>query len=244
MKKIRIVLVEPAGARNVGSVARVMANMGLGELILVAPRCDWQGEEAKQMAVHAPHLLAKARVVADLPAGLVGCERVVATTHRCQDLPLAPQDPAEALAWLRSTSGPGALIFGREDRGLTNGELNLAQRYLRIPVDEAYTSLNLAQAVGICAYELRRSGSRSPLAPQDGETLAPVEQLDRFMAQLETLLLEVGYLYPHTATSRMAKLRRLCHRANLSTAEMALLWGMVGQVNWYCNAGQRPDHKN
>lgn len=232
LEQIRIVLVEPAGARNVGSIARVMANMGLGQLVLVHPRCDWQGEEAVQMAVHARSLLAAAQVVPDVRTALVGCERVVATTHR-QDLPMAPtQSPAQALGWLRSATGPGAILFGREDRGLDNQELDFAQRYLRIPVDPTYTSLNLAQAVGICAYELVRGDWASAETPPVVTAPATIDQIDRYLGQLESLLLEVGYLYPHTAASRIAKLRRIYNRSNLSEEELALLWGMCKQLHW------------
>jgi tRNA/rRNA methyltransferase len=211
-----------------------MTNMGLSQLVLVAPRCDWLGEEAMHMAVHARSLLAQAQVVPDLRAALIGCERVVATTHR-QDLPMAPtQSPATALGWLRSATGPAAILFGREDRGLDNQELDFAQRYLRIPVDTAYTSLNLAQAVGICAYELVRTEPETdgPQHSTDAVDPATIDQIDRYLGQLETLLLDVGYLYPHTAPSRIAKLRRIYNRSNLSEEELALLWGMCKQLRW------------
>ncbi|MCC3466476.1 MAG: RNA methyltransferase [Microcoleus sp. PH2017_06_SFM_O_A] len=152
---IRIVLVEPAGPLNVGSVARVMKNMGLHQLILVNPQCDYLGEEARLMAVRAADILETAKVVESLPAALVGCVRAIATTGddgRSHPMPL--ESPADALPWL--LEAPSALIFGREDCGLTNAELNRAQRLIRIPSSDAYTSLNLAQAVAICCYELYR----------------------------------------------------------------------------------------
>jgi tRNA/rRNA methyltransferase len=249
LDRIRIVLVEPAGARNVGSIARIMTNMGLSQLVLVAPRCDWLGEEAMHMAVHARSRLEEAQVVPDLRTALVGCERVVATTHR-QDLPMAPtQSPATALGWLRAATGPAAILFGREDRGLDNQELDFAQRYLRIPVDSAYTSLNLAQAVGICAYELVRTEHETDSVKptlrertQNSTDLvepATIDQIDRYLGQLETLLLDVGYLYPHTAPSRIAKLRRIYNRSSLSEEELALLWGMCKQLRWALEQGRQ-----
>ncbi|MCC3406215.1 MAG: RNA methyltransferase [Microcoleus sp. PH2017_10_PVI_O_A] len=150
---IRIVLVEPAGPLNVGSVARVMKNMGLHQLILVNPQCDYLGEEARLMAVRAASILETAIVVESLPAALVGCVRAIATTgDDCRSHPMPLEAPADALPWL--LEAPSALIFGREDCGLTNAELNRAQRLIRIPSSDAYTSLNLAQAVAICCYEL------------------------------------------------------------------------------------------
>jgi tRNA/rRNA methyltransferase len=245
LSQVRIVLVEPAGARNVGSIARVMANMGLSKLVIVAPQCDWAGEEAQHMAVHGRAVLDQAQIFPDLPAALIGCQRIVATTHREADLPRVPETPRQALAWLEEITADRAIVFGREDCGLTNQELAFAHRYLRIPVAPTYTSLNLAQAVGICAYELQQLTlvptapllSKKNLAKQG---FAPVDQIDRYLQQLETLLLKVGYLQPHTAADRMAKLRRISNRAELSDQDLALLWGITSQVNWQIEQNLHP----
>lgn len=240
LKQVRIVLVEPAGARNVGSIARVMTNMGLNQLVIVNPQCDLSSEEARRMAVHGQELLTSCTVVPDLTTALQGCQRVVGTTFRQDDLPRLPQPPAVALAWLLEISSPTAVIFGREDNGLSNQELDYAQRYLRIPVSPAYTSLNLAQAVGICAYELfqlnqQSLGSETITTATD---LATIDQLDRYYQQLETLLLEIGYLQPQTAPSRMAKLRRLYNRSDMSSNELALLRGICNQMTWALHQSQ------
>ena len=236
---IRIVLVEPAGALNIGSIARVMKNMGLTQLVIVNPRCEVDSEEASRMAVHAIDLLASARIVPDLTTALAGCTRVIATTARDRAIPTQLETPRQALPWLVESAEPTALIFGREDSGLTNTELNYATRYIRIPVGSEYSSLNLAQAVGICAYELQMCASNSeenlstaasPI-PQPTD-IAPVELLEGYYQQLETLLLEIGYLLPHTAPHRMEKLRRLYNRSQLSPNEVALLRGMLRQIQW------------
>jgi tRNA/rRNA methyltransferase len=236
---IRIVLVEPAGALNVGSISRVMKNMGLTQLVIVNPQCDINGEEATRMAVHAIDLLTSARIVADLPTALEGCTRVIATTARDRAIPTQLETPRQALPWLVEGTEPTALIFGREDSGLTNAELNYATRYIRIPVGSEYSSLNLAQAVGVCAYELQMSASQiehhlpsiSTQIPQPSD-IAPVELVEGYYQQLETLLLEIGYLLPHTAVHRMEKIRRLYNRSQLSPNEVALLRGILRQVNW------------
>jgi tRNA/rRNA methyltransferase len=236
---IRIVLVEPAGALNIGSIARVMKNMGLSQLVIVNPQCDVNGEEATRMSVHAIDLLQSAKIVPDLPNALAGCTRVIATTARERAIPTLLETPRQALPWLVETDEPTALIFGREDSGLTNAELNYATRYLRIPVGSEYSSLNLAQAVGVCAYELqmylgsiddldRPAASQIP-PPSD---IAPVEVVEGYYQQLETLLLDIGYLLPHTAEHRMEKIRRLYNRSQLSPNEVALLRGILRQVNW------------
>lgn len=236
---IRIVLVEPAGALNVGSIARVMKNMGLTQLAIVNPQCEVLGEEATRMAVHAIDLLTAAKIVPDLPTALAGCTRVIATTARDRAIPTQLETPRQALPWLVESTEPTALIFGREDSGLTNAELNYATRYIRIPVGSEYSSLNLAQAVGVCAYELQMcvtsiddnlATNLVSIPPQTD--IAPVELVEGYYQQLESLLLEVGYLLPHTAAPRMEKIRRLYNRSQLSPNEVALLRGILRQVSW------------
>ncbi len=235
---IRIVLVEPAGARNLGSIARVMKNMGLSQLAIVNPSCEVLGEEATRMAVRGIDILETAQIVPDLPTALQGCTRIIATTARDRAIPTTLETPRAALPWLLETNQPTALLFGREDSGLTNAELNYAQRYIRIPVGSEYSSLNLAQAVGVCAYELQMSiQTDSPVAilrssPPSQLDVAPVELVEGYYQQLETLLLEIGYLFPHTAPHRMEKLRRLYNRSQLSPNEVAMLRGILSQFRW------------
>jgi tRNA/rRNA methyltransferase len=236
---IRIILVEPAGPLNVGSVARVMKNMGLHQLILVNPQCDHLGEEARLMAVRAADILETARVVESLPEALVGCTRAIATTGDDRPIATKREDPADALPWL--LEAPSALIFGREDCGLTNAELNYAQRLIRIPSSDAYTSLNLAQAVAVCCYELyksvvscQESVVRSQLSENASIPIASAtfENLEGYYQKLETVLLKIGYLHPHTAASRMAKFRHLYNRAYPTVDEVAMLRGTLRQIEW------------
>ncbi|MDJ0897871.1 MAG: RNA methyltransferase [Xenococcus sp. MO_188.B8] len=251
MNEIRIILVEPAGALNVGSIARVMKNMGLSNLILVNPKCDRLSESARQMAVHAIDILEQAQIVPDLPQALQGCQRAMATTARSRALATKLESPKSALAWLIADNITSALIFGPEDRGLSNQELNYAQRFVGIPANPVYPSLNLAQAVAVCAYELYQlSLSKDIDNPSGCVTLqaresdnlnsvlgndATIETLEGYYADLESLLLDVGYLYPHTATARMAKFRRLYNRANLTKEEVAMLRGIIRQIKWAIN---------
>lgn len=265
---LALVLVEPAGPLNVGSVARLCANFGVERLRLVAPRCDHLGDEARLMAVHAAPVLERAEVHADLAAALADCRRVVATSGRGEpeELPLTPL--VEAMGWLQSSATPNlistatstaiaadpatatataALVFGREDRGLSNDELRQAGRVVRLSTDAAYCSLNLSHAVAICLHELQRlretAGAPAtptptpPRTPQPTPAAAEVEPcaraaLEAALADAEQLLLDVGFLYPHTAHARMARLRALLQRAQVSDPEVALLRGMVRQLRW------------
>ncbi len=232
-KRVRIILVEPAGPLNVGSVARVMKNMGLNQLILVKPHCDRLGEEARLMAVHGVDVLEAAKVVNTIPKALEGCHRIIATTGRAVALPTQLETPREALPWLLSDRFNTALIFGPEDRGLNNEELKYAQRFVYIPANPDYCSLNLAQAVAICCYELYQA-EQQPINMETDSSLEPAtfEVLEGYYQHLETVLLKIGYLYPHTAKARLEKFRRLYSKANLTKEEVALLRGILRQVDW------------
>jgi tRNA/rRNA methyltransferase len=172
-----------------------------------------------------------------LPLALEGCFRAIATTARPRSLSTPLEHPRQALPWLLET--PSALIFGPEDRGLNNEELNYAQRFMAIPSNPVYPSLNLAQAVAICCYELYQS----TLAPQSSQSqwadeekavgeVASMDAVEQYFQHLESVLLKIGYLHAHTAASRMQKFRQIYGRSQLSPAELALLRGTLRQVEW------------
>ncbi len=271
LASVRIVLVAPAGPLNIGSVARVMKNFGLSQLVLVNPQCDPLGDEALQMAVHAKDVLRAARRVSTLPEALVGCVRAIATTARQRGFNAPLELPHRALPALLSPNSStldnardSALLFGPEDRGLSNEELSYAQQFIKIDTDPGYSALNLAQAVAICCYELHRASQmsdlsdrvdpisqsisqqcelppllNSPLSGKQSESnsqnllnQAQLDELERYYQHLERVLLQVEYLYPHTATSRMRKFRQLLHRAAPTSREVALLRGMLRQMEW------------
>ncbi len=240
LANIRIVLVETAGPLNLGSIARVMKNMGLSQLVLVNPQCDPFSPEAQRMAVHASENLAHAKCVDTLAEALTGCQRIVATTARQRRLAIETHSPRQILPWL--LTGESALIFGPEDRGLSNDELYHAQEFLQIPTSTEYAALNLAQAVTICCYELRQmilgqfeiaADCANILSAVDRQAeLAPFQQVEDFYRALEGALLDIGYLYPHTANARMQKVRQIFNRSHLSTQEVAMLRGIIRQVAW------------
>ncbi|MFQ3680142.1 MAG: RNA methyltransferase [Pseudanabaenaceae cyanobacterium] len=235
MHNLRMVLVEPAGALNVGAVARVMQNMGLRHLVLVSPRCDWRGPQARLLAVRGAALLEQAQVVSSLAEAVAGCQRVLGTAGRLEGGDRPRVEPAAGLAWVLAAP-QGALVFGREDRGLSNAELRYCQQLLTIPTDPAYPSLNLAQAVAICSYELRRLWLQNAASGSQESTdllnCAPVEARTAFYQELEALLLAAGYLHPHTAFRRMEKLRRLGDRLDPTVEEVSWLRGIVRQLRW------------
>ena len=242
-----MVLVEPLGPRNVGSVARLCANFAVDQLRLVAPRCDPFSAEARQMAVHGASQLERAVIFPDLAAAVADCRRVVAATGRLEGPPLPLRSPAEAMAWLlaaeSSPPAAAALVFGREDRGLSNGELLEAGCLLQIPAAAAYPSLNLSHAVAVALHTLwtlRQAPEQERSVSQPVEMAGPIAPrgaIESALTDAEALLLEVGFLHPHTARARMAKLRALLQRAQLTDNDVALLRGMVCQLRWASRRG-------
>ena len=240
LANIRIILVEPAGALNIGSIARIMKNMGLTQLVMVNPKCDRDSEEARQMAVHAGDVLDNANIVSDLPTALAGCQKAIATTVRSRSVPIKLEPSSVVLPWLlTSDKTQSALIFGAEERGLSNDELKYAQKFVCIPSNPDYPSLNLAMAVAVCAYELYQSWLK--ISPDAGiatselaelSTNTDFKVLEGYYQDLEAMLLEIGYLYPHTASVKMEKFRRLYNRANLQSEEVAMLRGILRQIRW------------
>jgi tRNA/rRNA methyltransferase len=244
LSNIRIVLVEPAGELNVGSIARIMKNMGLSQLILVNPKCDRLSENARKMAVHAVDILEKTQIVDSLPVALAGCQRAIATTVRSRSVPIKLEPAHTVLPWLLTPDIQSALLFGAEERGLSNDELKYAQKFVCIQSSPTYPSLNLAQAVAICAYELYQAWltisnspqvtvlPSSPTVEESISNNAPIEVLESYYQDLEAMLLDIGFLHSHTASVKMEKFRRLYNKANLQPEEVAMLRGILRQIRW------------
>src|SRR5947209_240936 len=154
----RVVLVRPQIADNLGAAARVMRNMGLRDLVLVAPEADPADRQARRLSTHGESILEQARIVADLGEAVADCVRVAATSARTGKLIRGQYGPPdEIMPGLAKAlpSGPVALVFGPERSGLTDREVTRCHHLIHIPTDPSYPALNLAQAVAICLYELR-----------------------------------------------------------------------------------------
>lgn len=242
LAEVRIVLVGTTHPGNIGATARAMKTMGLQQLHLVAP-ARYPSAEATAMASGADDLLARAPVHDHLAQALEGCTLVVGTTARERSIPwpvLEPESCAER-ALAAAGTGAAALVFGRERSGLTNEELELCQAVLSIPTSEHYRSLNLAQAVQVVSYELRRTALRlaasgepaAEAAAPEREWEAPpatAEELDRLHAHLRQVMTEVGYYDPEKPRRLMRRLRRLIHRAALDRSELNILRGFLAAV--------------
>src|SRR5690242_3915042 len=156
----RVVLVRPQIAENLGATARVMRNMGLSDLVLVAPEASAADRQARRLSTHGEAILDRARTVADFGEAVADCVFVAGTSARTGKLirgQFAPPDAIMPTLVDRLRSGPVALVFGPERSGLTDCEVTRCHHLIHIPTDTGYPALNLAQAVAICLYELRRN---------------------------------------------------------------------------------------
>lgn len=229
--KITIVLVEPQSPGNVGSVCRAMKNMGLRELRLVNP-CPIDHPEALKFAVSAKDLLEQARVYPSLAEALADRAISVATTRRHGKYRQEIMTPEETAVRLHGQLGAnrGAVVFGREDNGLTTDELALCTWQATIPTDAAYGSLNLAQAVLIFCYELLKNGGGAGATA--ARLLAGSQETETLYQHMERTLLRIGFLNPQNPDHIMRTVRRIFARAELDSREVAILRGMMTQIDW------------
>ena len=238
LPNIRVVLVRPLGSANVGAAARAMKNMGVSELTLVQPAVRGYAA-AEVMAVHARDLVRGARVVASVGEAVADCALVVGTTCRGGPYRATAEDP-ETLAPLlleAAVHGPVAILFGPEDHGLTNGDLRACQRLIAIDTSAGYASLNLAQAVLLVCYELRRAALAGRRA-QPGITPAAAADLQRMYDHLQRALLSIGFLHPQNPEHIMFAIRALLGRTALQDHEVRILLGIARQIEWAAKVGK------
>ena len=233
LENICVVLVEPQGPRNIGSVCRAMKNFGLRDLRLVNPQTNHLVHGARQMAVKATDLLENARIFNSLEEALHDCVTAFGTTRRFgkyrEDL-LLPDAAAETALPL-STADPVGFVFGREDSGLHTAELDLCQHFVTIPTDEALPSMNLAQAVALCLYELRRAQGKIQLTGKGRKGLAGVKSMEKMYGHMEDSLMSCGFLNPQNPDHIMRAFRRIFGRAGLNEREVRILRGLWSQID-------------
>ncbi|REG84810.1 RNA methyltransferase [Marinomonas pollencensis] len=231
--KVRIVLVNTSHPGNIGAAARAMKNMGLADLYLVAPK-QYPSPEAVSRAAGATDILDNAVVVDSLEEALADCQLVIGTSARERHIPCPLVDPRQAVDLVFEEQLETAFVFGREDRGLTNEELQRCHYHVHIPSVEDFSSLNLGAAVQVIAYELRMKGlliADAPVvAPKWDVPAATVEQLDFFLEHLEKVLTKTEFLDPKAPRKVMTRFRRLYQRAQLDQQEVGMLRGMLTAV--------------
>jgi tRNA/rRNA methyltransferase len=251
---LRVVLVGPRGGVNVGAVCRAMKNMGARELVVVAGAFDV--EQARVSAVHAADVLDARRETATLRDAIEGCGLVVGTTarkgafrDRSEDIRSLARElaaaPADADGGARAEPLPSAIVFGPEDTGLRNEDVAICHRLAYIPASDDYASLNLAQAVMICLYEIHRAaleeGARATsvgMAAHEGYPAAEAGEIEDALSALERSLVAIGFLPEKGAERVMAGLRSLLTRAGMDERELRIVRGVARQILWFAEGGR------
>lgn len=245
---IRIVLVNTSHPGNIGAAARAMKNMGLSKLTLVDPE-DFPSPVANGRAVSAVNILEVATVTKTLEEAVAGCGLVIGTSARIRSIPwplISPQQCAQHVAD-DSRQNEVALVFGREDSGLTNEELQLCHFHVNIPADEKLSSLNLAAAVMVISYEVRMEllkreaeGQQAPVAPVDEEIVEGVDwdvpkatgkQVEGFYSHLEKTMIDLNFHDPENPRLLMLRMRRLFGRIRPDQMEISVLRGFLAHID-------------
>jgi tRNA (cytidine32/uridine32-2'-O)-methyltransferase len=232
--QVRIVLIDPSHPGNIGSVARAMKNMGLNDLVMVRPRA-FPHDQATALAAGAEDVLAAARIVDSVPDALADCGLVAATTSRPRSLHwefVTPRELAGRVVAL-DPSMRAALLFGSERYGLGNEDLQYCNVLVRIPANPEYSSLNLAMAVQLLAYEIFVAQEEPSTVVQLEAPLATGEELEYFYTHLSDVLREIRF--EDRTGHLMDRLRRLFNRTQLDQNELNILRGILSSIQ-----GPRP----
>ncbi len=233
---IRIVLVNPSHPGNVGAAARAIKNMGLNQLVLVEPQ-EFPDPRALWRAAGAKDIVEAAVVTQTLDEAIADCQLVVGTSARERKIPWPLVDARSCGERVAAESAGGAavaLLFGREDSGLTNEELQRCNLHVNIQTSEHYRSLNLAMAVQILSYEIRMAQLADEARITDmadwDEPLASAEDMERFFEHLGETLEGLGFYNPQNPRQLMTRLRRLFTRSRVDQMEMNILRGILADI--------------
>jgi tRNA (cytidine32/uridine32-2'-O)-methyltransferase len=227
--KVRIVLVGTTHPGNIGAAARAMKTMSQDKLYLVNPK-EFPSAEATARAAGADDILANASIHSDLKSAVSDCDLVITTSARVRSIPwpmVTPRECAEKI--VESGNGNTAIVFGRENSGLNNEEMELGNMVLKIPVNPEFSSLNLASAVQIICYEilLRFQIVQKTDVSNEKSQIVKQEQMEQFYAHLEDAMVEVGYYDRNNPRKLMHRMRRLFNRALLDESEFNILRGFL-----------------
>jgi tRNA/rRNA methyltransferase len=231
LSRVCVVLSRPSHPGNIGAAARAMKTMGLADLALVAPR-HFPDPDATAMAAGAADVLSKARVFETLGGALADCALAVGFSARERELSHAPATLRDAAPSLVDATAEGkvALVFGNETSGLSNTELARCQRFVVIPSNPEYGSLNLAAAVQVACYELAVAARAfsAPAARERGA--ASVGDVEGLFAHIESAAVSSGFLDPEEPGRFMERMRRMFARIRLERQEVKLLRGLLGAL--------------
>jgi tRNA/rRNA methyltransferase len=230
-----VILCEPQLGENIGTAARAMANFGLWDLRIVNPREGWPNEKAVSAASKADHVIDRVRVFDTVEAAVADLSLVYATTARRRDLQkpvLGPDEAAKRMVTHIAGGAHAGLLFGRERWGLNNEEVAISDAIVTLPVEAAFASLNIAQAVLVLAYEWRRHSDDKLLFTDMMAEVAPREELFGLFSHLEDALDRAGFFTAPDKRPRVIdNLRAMLGRGNFSSQEIRTLRGVISSID-------------
>lgn len=233
LNSVKVVLVGTTHPGNIGATARAMKNMGIIDLALVEPK-EFPSDVATFRSKAAKDILEKASVHTSLEEAISECELVVGTSARGRTVPWPVLNPREAAEEMHKSSlnGKVAIVFGREDRGLTNEELGLCNFHVHIPSDPEYSSLNLSQAVQILAYEIRLSYLQDRHVNEEywDVELANNEQTERLINHMDELMQEVNFYDVENPRKLLVRVRRFFKRSKIDVMEANIFRGLFATI--------------
>ncbi len=234
---VYIILVEPQGPLNIGSVCRAMMNFGFSKLRLVNPCRDYKSGDAKRMSLKAVKYIYEAEKFASLEDALADCNYAVGTTRRFgkyrEDFFL-PDTAAQKVVSMPDDSKI-ALVFGREDCGLHTSELDLCQHFITIPTSDEYPSMNLAQAVTLCMYEINKLLENDKNASIEDFIPASGKDVEQMFSHMRQTLLDIEYLDDSNPDHILRTFRRIFGRSMLNERDVRILHGLWSRIDWIEN---------
>lgn len=226
-----IVLVRPQLGENIGKAARAMLNFGLTEMRLVAPRDGWPNPSAGPAAAGADIILDQVKIYDTTAEAVADCTHVYASTVRKRGVTKPVVTPDEAARAIHEEPGKSAILFGREASGLETDDVALARTILTVPINPEFGSLNLAQAVILCAYEWSKQAALVQPTQEEHLPPAPQEELDGMIAHLESMLEPKGYFFPEARADATRKtLRTLLTKPGWNHLEVRTLRGVLSSL--------------
>jgi tRNA/rRNA methyltransferase len=238
LDNISIILVEPQGPINIGSCCRVMKNFGFSDLRLVNPCPEYKSKNARKMALNAKDLLETAKLYPTLESSLEDCNIAFGTTRRSGKYRsnfITPDMTAKNIHTYDNDTKI-ALVFGREDNGLTTDELKICQKFVTIPTDDAFASMNLSHAITILLYEINAVSkiddnsiaSRSKL----DKGLANGRELEQMYGHMRETLIKIEYLDPQNPDHLLKSYRKIFGKAELTSRDVRIIRGLISKIDW------------
>lgn len=238
LDNIAIVLVEPQGPINIGACCRVMKNFGFTDLRLVNPCKNYKSKDARKMALNAKDMLTNATLYKTLKSALEDCNIAFGTTRRSGKYRsnfITPHKTAKAIQ-IYDNDTKIALVFGREDNGLTTDELKICQKFVTIPTEDAFASMNLSHAVAVLLYEInaltRVDDNSIPSRSKLDKGLASGRELEQMYTHMREILINIEYLDPQNPDHLLKSYRKIFGRTELTSREVRIMRGLFSKIDW------------